>query len=49
MRMNVSYHKVFQVKTQTANLKLGVVLSFQEAKLGTKSKPKKTKQGCILH
>ena len=45
MRINVSYQKVFQVKTQITNLKLGIVLSVQKAKQGTKSKPKKTEQG----
>lgn len=48
MRIHVSYQKVFQVKTQTTDSKLGTVFSVQEVKRGTKSKPKKTKQGCIF-
>jgi len=48
MRMNVSYQKVFQAKTYTTNLKLGIAFSLQEATQVTKSKSKKTKQGCIL-
>lgn len=35
MRINVSYKKVIQIKTQTINLKSGIVLSIQEAKQGS--------------
>lgn len=35
MRINGSYQKVIQIKTQAINLKLGIVFSVQEAKQGT--------------
>lgn len=35
MRINVSYHKVIQIKTQTINLEFGILFSVQEAKQET--------------